>query len=312
MDWCVKFPKEPMLILRPSLRRACGGNRNSAKLLSYLLFCAKGLEVQVDAQLKPCIAICRTQGQMAEEIDNELSARTLRDEAIPCLEDLGYLSTEEKRGDKQYTIYRIYPEAIQKGINQPDQVPDYKSLPYYQNKSVGKNFRTEKTPNGSEIFPNGSEKTPSGRAQGVGKISERENANKGAAQADSNGNGAPPKIREINYKTNKEREVIHSFNENKMISPQEEKPVIPSYLLKAVRKILAQCADTSREQVVDEDIAYVVDVWQDYRTPPLIFKQILEECLANSQGRGIESLVNDVARKAAKTAEQMVCQEAQA
>ena len=38
MKWCVQFPEEEILIKRPSLKRACAGNKHAATLLSYLLY----------------------------------------------------------------------------------------------------------------------------------------------------------------------------------------------------------------------------------------------------------------------------------
>src|SRR5690348_9106115 len=104
MESCVIYPKETMLICRPSLRKACGENRHAAKLLSYLLFRASlreegKLEVEHTnavhrlqgraAGQTSSITIYRTQGQIVREMDEEICARTLRDEAIPCLVELG-------------------------------------------------------------------------------------------------------------------------------------------------------------------------------------------------------------------------------
>lgn len=256
MDWCVKFPKESMLILRPSLRRACGENRNAAKLLSYLLFCANSQEVQINAQLKRYIAIYRTQGQIADDIDNELSTRTLRDEAIPCLVDLGYLSVEEVKGDKQYTIYHIYPDAIQNGLDQP--VTHYKDLPYYKNKAVRKNFRAEKLPNSSEIIPNGQEKTPSLHAQGLGNFSEPKNTDETASQASVKTEIAPPKKgREINTKINTEREAIHSSNESQELGQPRQR--IPYFIKDMVRR--NACA-LGESQKVEEYTKCICEIYQ--------------------------------------------------
>lgn len=128
MDWCVNFPKESVLVLRPSLTKACGGNRNAAKFLSYLLYHAS-LSGERDEQ-RALITVYRTQGVIVEDLDGEMSVRTLRDDAIPCLEELRYLSLEEFKGAEQYTAYHIYPANIQHGIDHPAQIPSHKSMGY--------------------------------------------------------------------------------------------------------------------------------------------------------------------------------------
>lgn len=187
MEWCVEYPKEQILVVRPSLRKACGENRNAAKFLSYLLYMASYQEVQIGKEMTKYVVIRKTQKQVVREMDEEISTRTLRDEAIPCLVELGYLDYEETKGDKQYTAYTIYPDKIQRGINFPDEVPHYKTLPYTQNKSekkgVRKNFRTEKLPNGAEEFPNGSEKLHTES----GKISAPKSADEAAPEAAASG-----------------------------------------------------------------------------------------------------------------------------
>ena len=134
MQSCVMLPKEAILICRPALRKACGENRHAAKLLSYLLFRAS-LCQEVKQEVEPlnavprsqgravlqerAITIYRTQGQIVREMDGELCTRTLRDEAIPCLIELVYLTCGEIKGERQTTAYTLHPDVIQQGLDHP-------------------------------------------------------------------------------------------------------------------------------------------------------------------------------------------------
>src|SRR5262245_16588843 len=104
MKWCVTFPEEDILIKRPCLTRACGGNKPAATFLSYLLY-----QVSISREYKKTAeninkrqvvlgkepdqeitgSIYRTQAQIVEEVDEELTDRTLRSTAIPWLQALG-------------------------------------------------------------------------------------------------------------------------------------------------------------------------------------------------------------------------------
>ena len=168
MQSCVMYPKEAILICRPALRKACGENRHAAKLLSYLLFRAS-LCQEVKQEVEPlnavprsqgravlqerAITIYRTQGQIVREMDGELCARTLRDEAIPCLVELGYLTCQQIKGDKQSTAYTIHPDVIQQGLDHPECIPSFKTMPFYQRiltARARKKLRPEIVPDGAE------------------------------------------------------------------------------------------------------------------------------------------------------------------
>ena len=221
MESCVIYPKEAILNCRPSLRKACGENRPAARLLSYLLFraslCqqAKQETEPLDAvprsqeraaQQECAITIYRTQGQIVREMDGEMCARTLRDEAIPCLVELGYLTCEEIKGDKQTTAYTLHPAVIQQGLDHPEYVPSFKTMPFYQRllaTRARKKLYSANVPHGSENVPHGSENTPDGSEffpQTRGKSSEPEMPSRAASQAASEGHVAPPKNHKIHNK----------------------------------------------------------------------------------------------------------------
>jgi hypothetical protein len=205
MKWCITFPKESVLIMRPSLRKACGGNGNAAKFLAYLTYCASTEEGNKDGQ---GITIYRTQGTIIKGMDDELSDRTLRDDAEPCLKELGYLTTIEYKGSKNYTAYTIYPELIQQGISSPEKVPSYKTLKYWielsTKKATRKKLRSENLPDASEKTPNRSGKN----SEPLGKNSEPENSHEAASEVSVNGHIAESRFNLKNseiYNQEKER-----------------------------------------------------------------------------------------------------------
>src|SRR5437764_323342 len=109
MKWCVVFPEEDLLIKRPCLKRACGGNKAAAAFLSYLLY-----QVSISKEYKKTAEnmyrrkrelgeqpdqvvtgnVFRTQLEIIEEMDHELSDRTLRDTAVPWLLALEYIEMD--------------------------------------------------------------------------------------------------------------------------------------------------------------------------------------------------------------------------
>lgn len=238
MEWCVSFPKESILVYRPSLRKACGGNRSAAKFLGYLLYLASAQRTQQEDKNAPII-IKRTQQQIIEEMDEEISDRTLRDEARPCLVELGYIEFEEFKGNKQYTAYTIYPESIQRGISFPESIPHYKSMKYYLDKSARKNFRSEKVPNGSEIFPDGSEKTPDPELNQTGNISERESASESTSEATLSDVSEDPKNKEIYLEINEKKE--DPFLDQNSSS---QKPSKTGFIKAPVREVLQSIRDS--------------------------------------------------------------------
>lgn len=110
MKWCVSFPEEDLLIKRPCLRKACGGNKAAAAFLSYLLY-----QVSISQQYKKnadninqrkaacgetpdqeiSFNVYRRQQEIVEEMDEAISDRTLRDTAIPLLVALGYIEVDD-------------------------------------------------------------------------------------------------------------------------------------------------------------------------------------------------------------------------
>ena len=261
MDWCVQFPKEPVLMLRPSLRKACGDNRKAAMFLSYLLYHASSQKAAEDGS----ITIYRTQKQVVQDMDGEISDRTLRDEAVPCLIDLGYLVTKEHKGNKQYTEYQLFPKAIQAGIK--GKVPHYKTLPYYKDKADRKNFRAENIPNGSEIFPSGSENSPNGLSVGSGNSSEPESGDKSAQEAGSSDVSDAAKNKEditnkINIKTG-ESSPLENQSSNKM-----------GHARIAMKKPLRLFGGNGIPDSVHEQRAH--DILQRLEIPVPVFRQKVE------------------------------------
>src|SRR5579875_2855659 len=132
MQWCVSFPQQDsLLILRASLKRACGGNKAAAAFLSYLLYqvsisqqYTRNAE-QINRRKLACgevadqlvtIDIYRSQKDIVQEMDGHLSDRTLRDTAIPLLVGLGYVEVDETEA---INIYRVHLDAVQAGIDHP-------------------------------------------------------------------------------------------------------------------------------------------------------------------------------------------------
>jgi hypothetical protein len=136
MKWCVHFPEEEILIKRPSLRKACLGNRSAATFLSFLLYrasihqefqrsqCSKSnpsseRESQPTTQpaTKPTtIGITITQQDIITQMDHEISDRSLRDTAIPLLLALDYLDVENTANATRYVVHLT---KIQAGIDHP-------------------------------------------------------------------------------------------------------------------------------------------------------------------------------------------------
>ena len=170
----VVFPKsEGFQQERKSLLRACGGNANAAQLLGYLLGCTRYGNEEAGSETRTVI---KTQGQIVDEMPHPLSTRTLRDDARPCLVELGYLTYEDLKNSRQQTAFRLLIPQIQQGVSYPENVPDYRTLSYFQalkqkradrrKKQTDRiRFRTNED-DGTETFPNensgGSETSPHG------------------------------------------------------------------------------------------------------------------------------------------------------
>jgi len=109
MQWCVPFPEEAVLIVRPSLIAICAGQHPAAKLLSVLLYRASLSEPDQQRaptskpaphqKKTPCIY--RTQAQLVADMCGELSEKTIHDVALPTLQLLGYVTV-----DTSSVIYR--------------------------------------------------------------------------------------------------------------------------------------------------------------------------------------------------------------
>ena len=124
MKWCVSFPEEEILIVRPSLNAICAGNRAAAKLLSVLLYrysirkesredaenineveASKGKEPTQDTSFR----IYRKQEQLVKDMCGEIVEKTLHDVAVPTLQLLGYLDIDESG---PIICYDLHPDVV--------------------------------------------------------------------------------------------------------------------------------------------------------------------------------------------------------
>jgi hypothetical protein len=120
MKWCVTFPEETVLVVRPSLAAICAGNKPAGKLLGALLYrysirkehqtdaeninevkLAQGKQADQDTSFR----IYRTQAQLVEDMCGEMTEKTLHDVAVPALQILGYLNIEELPGRNAYDLH---------------------------------------------------------------------------------------------------------------------------------------------------------------------------------------------------------------
>lgn len=120
MKWCVTFPEETVLVVRPSLAAICAGNKPAGKLLGALLYrysirkehqtdaeninevkLAQGKQADQDTSFR----IYRTQAQLVEDMCGEMTEKTLHDVAVPALQILGYLTIEELPGRNAYDLH---------------------------------------------------------------------------------------------------------------------------------------------------------------------------------------------------------------
>jgi len=195
MKWCVSFPEEELLIKRPCLRKACGGNKAAAAFLSYLLY-----QVSISQQYKKnaeninqrkvacgerpdqevTFKVYRRQQEIVAEMDEEISDRTLRDTAIPLLAALGYLEVDET--DK-INVYAVHLDAVQAGIDHPPAMTELFPLLHRQAASgrvsdrYRKNFRRL-----AEGFP-----TATGKISALtGTISATKTGSRHSSQAGGN------------------------------------------------------------------------------------------------------------------------------
>jgi len=106
----IVYPKEQILIVRPSLKAICNGNGPAAKLLSVLLYlyeCNDKLKkghVQINDK-ETVFIFCCTQGELVNNLCGEMDVKTLHDVAIPALLLLGYLDMEDQMKGNRYTLY---------------------------------------------------------------------------------------------------------------------------------------------------------------------------------------------------------------
>jgi hypothetical protein len=120
MKWCVEFPEETLLIVRPCLKRISLDVAPASKLLSDLLYRysirkeasedaqnlnevkrSKGELADQDISFK----IYRKQEQIVIDVCNEFTEKTLHDVAAPTLQLLGFLDVEELPGCNCYTVH---------------------------------------------------------------------------------------------------------------------------------------------------------------------------------------------------------------
>ena len=132
MKWCVQFPEETILIIRPCLVAICMGNRSAAKLLHALLYRysirqenkddaenineAKRLRGESPDQ-DTAYVIHRKQSQLVDDMCGEMTEKTLHDVAIPMLQLLGYLDIEEDLKSNRYTLH---VDRVTEALNQYD------------------------------------------------------------------------------------------------------------------------------------------------------------------------------------------------
>src|SRR6266702_6242509 len=120
MKWCVEFPEETLLVVRPSLDAICLDIKPAAKLLSELLYrCSIRKEHQQDAQNMNDLAsdqgqeatqdttlrIYRTQAQLVQNMIHEMTEKTLHKVAVPTLLLLGYIDLEEYLSMNCYIVH---------------------------------------------------------------------------------------------------------------------------------------------------------------------------------------------------------------
>lgn len=126
MKWCVTFPEETIMVVRPSLIAICMGDKSAAYLLSVLLYrYSIRREHQDDAEnlneLKSSEGgepsqdttyhIYRKQSQLVADMCGVITEKTLHDVAVPMLQLLGYLDIEEHLQCNRYTLHIDAVEA---------------------------------------------------------------------------------------------------------------------------------------------------------------------------------------------------------
>lgn len=120
MKWCVDFPEESILMVRPSLDALCHFVKPAAKLLGVLLYrYSIRQEHQQDAENINEVAaaggkegtqdtsfyIYRRQSQLVADMVDEMTEKTLHDVAIPTLQLLGYLDVDETPIIHKYDLH---------------------------------------------------------------------------------------------------------------------------------------------------------------------------------------------------------------
>ncbi len=128
MKWCVDFPEESILMIRPSLDALCYSIKPAAKLLGVLLYrYSIRQEHQQDAENINEVAtaggregtqdtsfyIYRRQSQLVADMVDEITEKTLHDVAIPTLQLLGYLDVDETPIIHKYDLHiNVVREAL--------------------------------------------------------------------------------------------------------------------------------------------------------------------------------------------------------
>lgn len=246
MKWCVSFPEENVLIVRPSLKAICYQIGPAAKLLAALLYrYSIRQEHQAEAEnindlrgnndQDTTCKIYRRQSQLVEDMCGEITEKTLHDVAVPTLQVLGYLDVEEHMACNCYIlnipaievamdIYKKHPECLDKFL--ADNMPLEKFL-------IDKNFflSAQKDENGLEIFLIDKKKFQSGLEKFLIQIRKSSNCRrgrKGSLEAGSRHQKKSPKSnirdsRDSNSESEYRTSSSHSQDEHTHTESQEEK-----------------------------------------------------------------------------------------
>lgn len=98
----MQYPKEQILIVRPSLKAICCQNKPASKLLSVLLY---WYDHATEETPEDIFTVYRTQDQLVIDACEELTVKTLHDIAAPVLLALGYIDiTCHKNGKIYYSV----------------------------------------------------------------------------------------------------------------------------------------------------------------------------------------------------------------
>ena|SRR5260221_622812 len=100
----MQYPKEQILIVRPSLKAICCQNKPASKLLSVLLY---WYDHATEETPEDTFTVYRTQDQLVTDACDELTVKTLHDIAAPFLQALGYITIEQHKNGKVYYTVNI-------------------------------------------------------------------------------------------------------------------------------------------------------------------------------------------------------------